>query len=74
MLSTTALNHEQALILSDSDLEKLAQELEQLESIIQNAPNGVNLDFELQRIDEIVSAVELSQKTICSTQQVIQLF
>ena len=62
------------LILSDSDLDELAQELEQLESIIQDAPDGADIEIELQRVDEIVRAVELSQKTICSTQQVIQLF
>lgn len=63
-----------ALILSDSDLDDLAQELDELESIIQDAPEGANLDAEIRRVDEIVRTVELSQKTICSTQQVIQLF
>lgn len=63
-----------ASILSDGDLDELAQELEQLESIIQDAPCGSNLDVELQRVDEIIHIVELSQKNICSTQQVIQLF
>ncbi len=74
MLSAIALEFEQALILSDSDLEDLAQELEALESTIRDSPKGANLDFEFQRVDEIVRTVELSQKTICSTQQVIQLF
>lgn len=63
-----------ALILSDSDLDDLAQELDELESIIQDAPEGANLDAEIRRVDEIVHTVELSQKTVCSTQQVIQLF
>lgn len=62
------------LILSDSDLDELAQELERLESVIQKAPHGANLDAEIQRVDEIVRTVELSQKNICNTQQVIQLF
>lgn len=63
-----------ALILSDCDLDELALELEQLETIIQDAPEGANLEVELNRVDEIVRTVELSQKTICKTQQVIQLF
>lgn len=62
------------LILSDSDLNDLAQELNKLESIIEEAPEGANLDFELQRIEEIVRTVELSKNNICDTQQVIQLF
>lgn len=61
-------------ILSDSDLDDLAQELSELESIIHDAPEGANLDAEIRRVGEIVRTVELSQKTICSTQQVIQLF
>lgn len=61
-------------ILSDSDLNDLAQELDELESIIEKAPEGADLDFELQRVEEIVRIVELSKKNICDTQQVIQLF
>lgn len=62
------------LILSDSDLKNLAEELSDLESVIDEAPEGANLDFAIQRVEEIVRTVELSKKNICDTQQVIQLF
>jgi hypothetical protein len=65
---------ENYLILSDSDLNNLAEELGDLESIIEEAPEGANLDFAIQRVEEIIRTVELSKKSICNTQQVIQLF